>query len=100
MANIIKSMAQVKEGFDRLLKVVQDTAREQIAKYQGRVMEALIEEAMEEKHSADAHGSFCTLGILIFPGFAANRQIGSIKQKILAFCSIHTFPSTWWTTTR
>ncbi len=36
--------AQAKEGFDRLLRVVQDTAREQAAKYQGSVMEALIEE--------------------------------------------------------
>ena len=35
---------QVKEGFDRLLKVVQETAREQTAKLKGRVMEALIEE--------------------------------------------------------
>ena len=35
---------QVRQGFDRLLKVVQDTARSQVAKYQGRVMDALIEE--------------------------------------------------------
>ena len=39
--------AQVKEGFDRLLKVVQETAREQTAKHQGKVMEALIEEVNE-----------------------------------------------------
>ena len=38
---------QVKEGFDRLLKVVQETAREQAAKHQGKVMEALIEEVNE-----------------------------------------------------
>ena len=38
---------QVKEGFDRLLKVVQDTAREQAAKHRGKVMEALIEEVNE-----------------------------------------------------
>lgn len=37
----------VKEGFDRLLKLVQETAREQISKYQGNVMEALIEEINE-----------------------------------------------------
>ena len=36
--------AQVKEGFERLLKVVQETAREQTARHQGKVMEALIEE--------------------------------------------------------
>jgi len=40
--------AQVKEGFERLLKVVQDTAREQAARYQGCVMEALIEEVNAE----------------------------------------------------
>ena len=38
---------QVKLGFDKLLKVVQETAREQVAKYQGQVMEALIEEVNE-----------------------------------------------------
>ena len=38
---------QVKKGFNKLLKLVQDTAREQTARYQGRVMEALIEEVSE-----------------------------------------------------
>ena len=38
------SETQVKEGFDRLLKVVQETAREQTARHQGKIMEALIEE--------------------------------------------------------
>lgn len=42
---------QVKQGFDQLLKVVQDTARMQIARYQGRVMEALIEEVNENDSS-------------------------------------------------
>ena len=36
--------AQVKEGFERLLKVVQETAREQAARHRGKVIEALIEE--------------------------------------------------------
>lgn len=36
--------AQVREGFDRLLSVVQETAREQALQYQGRVMEMLVEE--------------------------------------------------------
>lgn len=35
---------QVKEGFEQLLKVVQETAREQTARHQGKIMEALIEE--------------------------------------------------------
>ena len=36
------SEEQVREGFERLLKVVQDTAREQAARYEGSVGEALI----------------------------------------------------------
>ena len=35
---------QVKEGFEQLLRVVQETAREQTARHQGKIMEALIEE--------------------------------------------------------
>lgn len=41
------SEEQVKEGFDRLLKVVQETARAQTAIHQGKVVEALIEEVNE-----------------------------------------------------
>lgn len=38
----------VREGFDRLLKVVQDTAKEQAAKLEGQVLEALVEEVNEQ----------------------------------------------------
>lgn len=41
----------VKVGFDRLLKVVQDTARERAARLQGQVMEALVEEVNEQDES-------------------------------------------------
>ncbi len=34
----------IREGFDRLLKVVQDTAKERASLLQGKVMEALVEE--------------------------------------------------------
>ncbi len=34
---------EIKEGFDKLLKVVQDTAKVSVAKYAGRVEEALVE---------------------------------------------------------
>ncbi len=43
--------AQVKEGFERLLKIVQDTAREQAARYEGSVGEALIEEVNRDDSS-------------------------------------------------
>lgn len=39
--------AVVKEGFDRVLKVVQDTAREQVGKLLGQTLEALVEEVNE-----------------------------------------------------
>lgn len=35
---------RVREGFDRVLKLVQDTARERVAGYQGREAEVLVEE--------------------------------------------------------
>ena len=37
-----------KEGFDRLLKVVQDTARERVSRLQGKVMDALVEDINEQ----------------------------------------------------
>lgn len=41
----------VKKGFDKLLKVVQDTAKERAARLQGSVMEALVEEVNEQDAS-------------------------------------------------
>lgn len=40
----------IKEGFDRLLKVVQDTAREQVLRLQGQTLDALVEEINEQDH--------------------------------------------------
>lgn len=37
----------VKENFDRVLKTVQDTARERVSRYRGQIMEALVEERNE-----------------------------------------------------
>lgn len=41
----------MKEGFDRVLKVVQDTAREQVARYQGQIAEVLVEEINDHDES-------------------------------------------------
>lgn len=41
----------VKEGFDKLLKVVQDTAKDRAARLKGSVMEALVEEVNEQDAS-------------------------------------------------
>ncbi|MBD5396401.1 MAG: tRNA (N6-isopentenyl adenosine(37)-C2)-methylthiotransferase MiaB [Lachnospiraceae bacterium] len=38
----------VKEGFDRLLKVVQDTARERVSLLKGQTLKALVEEVNEQ----------------------------------------------------
>ena len=42
---------QVKKDFDRLLKVVQDTARERVARLEGQTLEALVEEVNEQDAS-------------------------------------------------
>jgi len=41
----------VKEGFDKLLKVVQETARMRVKRYEGQVMSALVEEVNEQDSS-------------------------------------------------
>lgn len=74
---------QVKEGFDRLLKVVQDTARKQVAKYQGRVMDALIEE-VNENDAAMVTGRLSNNTIVHVPGDAS--LIGKIVSVSLDEC--------------
>ncbi len=74
---------QVKEGFDRLLKLVQETAREQAAKYQGQVMEALIEEANESDASL-VTGRLSNNTIVHLPGDAS--LIGKIVPVSLDEC--------------
>ncbi len=41
----------VKEGFDRVLKVVQDTARERVSLMEGKTLDALVEEVNEQDDS-------------------------------------------------
>ena len=74
---------QVKEGFDRLLKLVQETAREQVAKYQGQVMEALIEEVNESDTSL-VTGRLSNNTIVHLPGDAS--MIGQILPVSLDEC--------------
>ena len=38
----------IREGFDRLLKVVQDTAKERVSRLRGQTLEALVEEVNEQ----------------------------------------------------
>lgn len=74
---------QVKIGFDKLLKVVQETAREQVSKYQGQVMEALIEEVNENDASL-VTGRLSNNTIVHVPGDAS--LIGKIAPVSLDEC--------------
>ena len=87
----------VREGFDKVLKCVQDTARERIKRYQGQVMEALVEEINDGKDSAQTllelgakEGEVLLTGrlsnntIVHFPGRA--EQVGTLTDVKLDDC--------------
>ncbi len=74
---------QVKVGFDKVLKVVQETAREQVSKYQGRVMEALIEE-VNENDATMVTGRLSNNTIVHVPGGA--ELVGSLVKVSLDEC--------------
>lgn len=73
----------VKEGFDRLLKVVQDTARERAGMLQGRVMEALVEE-VNGQDSSLMTGRLSNNMIVHFP--ADQELIGQLVNVSLDTC--------------
>ncbi len=74
---------QVKVSFDKLLKTVQDTAREQIAKYHGLVMDALIEEVNSDDSSM-VTGRLSNNTIVHVPGGA--ELIGKIVPVAMDEC--------------
>ncbi len=73
----------VKEGFDKVLKVVQDTAKEQVSRYQGQVMDALVEE-VNEHDSSLLTGRLSNNTLVHFPG--DKSLIGSIVNVKLEEC--------------
>lgn len=73
----------VKEGFDKLLKVVQDTARERAALLQGQVMEALVEEVNEQDELLMT-GRLSNNMLVHFP--ADRTLIGQIVRVSLDTC--------------
>ncbi len=73
----------VKEQFDRILKLVQETARTQVARYQGQVMDALIEE-MNDHDPGLVTGRLSNNTIVHIPGTA--DMIGSIRPVKLDEC--------------
>lgn len=72
-----------KEGFDRLLKVVQETARERAALLQGKVMEALAEEVNGQDASLMT-GRLSNNMLVHFP--AGQTGIGSLVKVSLDTC--------------
>ena len=73
----------VKEGFDKLLKVVQETARMRVKRYEGQIMSALVEEVNEQdSHLVTARLSNNT--IVHFEGDAS--LIGQIVDVSLEKC--------------
>ncbi|MCH5249458.1 MAG: tRNA (N6-isopentenyl adenosine(37)-C2)-methylthiotransferase MiaB [Lachnospiraceae bacterium] len=73
----------VKANFDRLLKVVQDTARERALLLQGKVMEALVEE-INEQDSSLVTGRLSNNMLVHFPG--DDSYIGRIFNVSLDEC--------------
>lgn len=73
----------VREGFDKLLKVVQDTAKDRAALLQGRVMEALVEEVNEQDASLMT-GRLSNNMLVHFP--ASESLIGQLVQISLDDC--------------
>ena len=74
---------EVKKGFDRVLKLVQETAREQMSRYEGMVMEALVEE-INENDSTLVTGRLSNNTLVHFPGDAS--LIGKIVKVSLDEC--------------
>lgn len=73
----------VKEGFDKLLKVVQDTAKDRAARLKGSVMEALVEEVNEQDASLMT-GRLSNNMLVHFP--ADSSLIGQLVMVSLDEC--------------
>ena len=87
----------VHEGFDQVLHCVQETARERIARYQGKVFEALVEEVNDGANSPQAlkelqakegmvllTGRLSNNTIVHFPGY--ENQVGTLVNVCLEEC--------------
>lgn len=73
----------VRSAFDKLLKVVQDTAKERALLLQGKVMEALVEEQNEQDASL-VTGRLSNNMLVHFPGDASD--IGKLMMVSLDEC--------------
>lgn len=77
------SEQEIKENFDRLLKVVQKTARERVQRLEGQTLEALVEEVNEQDASL-LTGRLSNNTIVHFPG--DKELVGSIVNVKLKEC--------------
>lgn len=84
---------EVKYNFDRLLKVVQDTAKEAVSKYEGLIMDALVE-GVNEHDSNLLTGRLSNNTIVHFPG--DNKLIGQIVPVKLSECHGFYFMGELW----
>lgn len=77
----------VKEGFQKLLETVQATARKRVARYEGQVMEALVEE-VNEHDPALLTGRLSNNTLVHFPGeaFLIGRLV---KVKLERCCGFY-----------
>ena len=75
--------AEVKVGFDKVLKCVQETAKEQVSRYQGQVMEALVEERNENDEKL-LTGRLSNNTLVHFPGDVS--LVGKIVKVSLDEC--------------
>ena len=73
----------VKEGFDRVLKTVQDTARERVSRLEGQTMEALVEEVNAQDETL-LTGRLSNNTIVHFKG--GSELIGKIVPVFLREC--------------
>ena len=73
----------VRQGFDKLLKAVQDTAKERAALLQGKVLEALVEEVNEQDGTLMT-GRLSNNMLVHFP--ASQNRIGQLVKVSLDTC--------------
>lgn len=77
----------IKEGFQKLLETVQETARKRVARYEGQVMEALVEE-VNEHDSSLLTGRLSNNTLVHFPGDVS--LIGkTVKVKLEQCCGFY-----------
>ena len=75
--------SEVKAGFDKVLKAVQESAKEQATRFQGRIMDALVEE-INENDSSLVTGRLSNNMLVHFKGDAS--LIGKIVPVSLDEC--------------